>query len=71
MAYKITEATWLNRAKTRVGSVLKAQMEHGVEYTADELIELIEKTFPSDIYKAAELILIRDALVTDGIIEVV
>ncbi len=71
MAYQITEATWLTRAKTRIGSVLTAQMAHNQSYTASELIALIHKTFPEDIYTQAELITIRDALVTDGVIEIV
>ena len=71
MAYQITQETWLTRAKSRIGSVLTAQMAHGQSYNAAQLIELIYKTFPDDIYTQAELITIRDALVADGVIEIV
>lgn len=69
MAFQITETTWLNRQKIRVGGALEAQMEHNKSYTAAELVTLIEKTFPANTYTNDELTTIRDALIADGIIE--
>ncbi|GAG96683.1 unnamed protein product [marine sediment metagenome] len=71
MAFQITEATWLAQQSLRVGNVLKSQMKHNQSYTAAQLVTLITDVFPTDTYTPAELITLRDALVSDGVIEIV
>jgi hypothetical protein len=67
MAYKLTATAWLERETERVKSVLLVHMDPDMEYSGQELLDLVCDHGLD--YSNPEYQGIRDQLIADGVIE--